>query len=161
MRFQGLESKGRIGLEMDSFLLESDFLFENRKLQMKKNDKCPCGSGTKFNDCCGGILAGHCKAKTAEELMRSRYVAYVAKNVDYLVRTTHPNAREEGLADSIRKWMRQVEWLKLHVVATTEDRVEFVAEYITSTAPGRHHECSVFQCLEGEWFYLGEETEGD
>ncbi len=101
---------------------------------MKKFDKCPCGSGVKFNDCCGGILAGHRKAKTAEELMRSRYVAYVTKNVDYLVRTTHPDAREEGLADSIRKWMRQVEWLKLHVIAATEDRVEFVAEYITSAA---------------------------
>jgi len=126
---------------------------------MRKFDKCPCGSGMDFNVCCGGLIAGQRKAETAEELMRSRYAAYVAKDVDYLVRTTHPDAREEGLANSIRKWMRQVEWLKLHVIATEEGRVEFVAEYISATAPGRHHECSVFQRLDGEWFYLGEETE--
>lgn len=98
--------------------------------------------------------------------MRSRYTAYVTKNVDYLVRTTLPASRTEDLADSIRKWMRQVEWLKLHVVATesgTENdetgKVEFIAEYLTSTAPGRHHECSVFEKVDGEWYYVGEEVE--
>ena len=91
--------------------------------------------------------------------MRSRYTAYVAKKVDYLVRTTHPSVRTDDLEQSIRTGMRQVEWLKLHVVATEENRVEFIAEYITSTAPGRHHECSVFEKVAGEWFYLGEEEE--
>lgn len=91
--------------------------------------------------------------------MRSRYTAYVAKNVDYLVRTTHPSVRTDDLTRSIRKWMRQVEWLKLHVVATEGARVEFIAEYITATAPGRHHECSVFKRHNGEWFYLGEERD--
>lgn len=126
---------------------------------MRKFDKCPCGSGIDFDACCGGLVAGRRKAETAEQLMRSRYTAYVVKNVDYLVRTTHPDSREEGLEKSIRKWMRQVEWIKLHVVASTEDRVEFIAEYLTSSAPGRHHECSVFKKIDGEWFYLGEETE--
>lgn len=55
--------------------------------------------------------------------------------------------------------VRQVEWLKLHVIATEGDRVEFMAEYLTDTAPGRHHECSVFEKVGGEWFYLGEDTE--
>ena len=124
-----------------------------------KFDQCPCGSGNKFNACCGPLLNGQSKAKSAEALMRSRYVAYVVKNADYLVETTHPSTREIGLKKSIQKWMKQVEWIKLHIIATTEDRVEFIAEYITSAAPGRHHECSVFEKLDGEWFYLGEETE--
>lgn len=135
---------------------------------MKKFDKCPCGSGRAFDECCGGILAGRRTARTATELMRSRYSAYVAKNVDYLVRTTHPDSRTDDLADSIGIWMRKVEWLKLHVVATesgtTNDeagKVEFVAEYITDRGPGRHHECSVFQKTDGQWYYLGEETESD
>ena len=55
--------------------------------------------------------------------------------------------------------MRQVEWLKLIIVSTEGDCVEFIAEYIGSTAPGRHHEYSVFEKVDGEWFYLGEETE--
>ncbi len=98
--------------------------------------------------------------------MRSRYTAYVMKKVDYLVRTTHPSAREEDLADSIRRWMRQVEWIKLHVIAkeagSASDetgRVEFMAEYVTDSGPGRHHECSVFRKRKGDWFYVGEEEE--
>ncbi len=110
-----------------------------------------------FEECCGGIIAGRRKADSAEQLMRSRYTAYVVKNVDYLVQTTHPDSRTDDLEKSIRKWMRQVEWLKLHVIAAEVDRVEFMAEYLTDSAPGRHHECSVFEKIDGEWFYLGEE----
>ena len=133
---------------------------------MKKFDKCPCGSGSSADECCGGMIAGRCTARTAEELMRSRYTAYVMKDVGYLVRTTHPSARSDDLADSIRIWMRKVEWLKLHVVTTEggseadeTGRVEFMAEYLTDTAPGRHHECSVFKKVDGEWYYVGEEVE--
>ena len=126
---------------------------------MKKFDKCPCGSGSPFDECCGSIISGRRKAQTPEELMRSRYTAYVAKKADYLVRTTHPSVRTDDLEPSIRTGMRQVEWLKLHVVAAEGNRVEFIAEYISSTAPGRHHECSVFEKVDDEWFYLGEETE--
>ena len=133
-----------------------------------KFDKCPCGSGIAFDACCGGILADRLKAETAEQLMRSRYTAYVVKNVDYLIQTTHPSSRPDDLAKSIRTWMRQVEWLKLHVAATEQGtaddedgRVEFIAEYLTSTAPGRHHECSVFKKVDGEWYYVGEEVEPD
>jgi SEC-C motif-containing protein len=104
-------------------------------------------------------LAGRRVASTAEALMRSRYVAYVVKNVEYIVRTTHPSVVTDDLAVSVRKWMRQTEWLKLHIISTTEDRVEFVAEYLSATAPGRHHECSVFKKYKDHWFYFGEETE--
>lgn len=98
--------------------------------------------------------------------MRSRYTAYVMKKVDYLVQTTHPSVRHQDLADSIRRWMRQVEWIKLHVIATeagsvsdTAGRVEFLAEYVTDAGPGRHHECSVFEKLDNDWYYIGEEEE--
>ena len=124
---------------------------------MMKFDKCPCGSGEALEECCGGIIAGRRKAETAEQLMRSRYTAYVVKNVDHLVQTTHPSVRSDDLADSIRRWMRQVEWLKLHVITAEADRVEFMAEYLTDTAPGRHHECSVFEKVDGDWYYVGEE----
>ena len=131
-----------------------------------KFDKCPCGSGSSFGDCCEPIVSGQRKAKTAEQLMRSRYTAYVMKKVDYLVQTTHPDARPRDLEKSIRKWMKQVEWLKLHIVATEEGaesdcagHVEFIAEYLADTGPGRHHECSTFEKIEDEWYYVGEEDE--
>lgn len=89
--------------------------------------------------------------------MRSRYAAYVVNDVDYLVRTTHPESRRPDLAVSIEQWMRQVEWLNLHVLSASEDRVEFIAEYISDGKPGRHHERSLFKKYKHEWFYVGEE----
>jgi SEC-C motif-containing protein len=133
-----------------------------------KFDKCPCGSGTAFEACCNAIINGRSHAETAEQLMRSRYTAYMLKNVDYLMDTTYPESRSDDLESSTRKWMRQVEWLKLHIVATEQGLpgdekgyVEFIAEYLTSAAPGRHHECSVFKKVDGDWFYFGEDIDPD
>ena len=38
---------------------------------------CPCGSGTTYDACCGRLHRGAEQAATPEELMRSRYAAYV------------------------------------------------------------------------------------
>lgn len=92
--------------------------------------------------------------------MRSRYTAYVLKDVDYLVKTTLPASREPGLADDIRSWMNQVQWQKLHVLSTTAGgrsdnkvTVEFIAEFIGSHGADRHHERSLFKKIRGVWFY--------
>ena len=87
--------------------------------------------------------------------MRSRYSAYVTEQVDYLVRTTLPKSRSNDLADSIRSWMNEVQWLQLQVLSSDADTVEFVADYISNGKAGRHHELSLFQKLKGEWFYVG------
>ena len=117
---------------------------------------CPCGSGVPFSGCCSPVISGSDKARTAEQLMRSRYTAYVNQDVDYLVSTTHPDSRTPGLADSISTWMQQVNWTRLHVLNATQDRVGFIAEYIADGKPGKHHERSLFKKLKGEWFYVGE-----
>ena len=121
---------------------------------------CPCGSGKIFQGCCGQWLSGKQSAPTAESLMRSRYTAYVLKNVDYLVNTTLPASREPDLADDIRSWMNQVTWQKLHVLNTTaggrsdnEGTVEFIAEFIGPHGADRHHERSLFKKVRGVWFY--------
>ena len=121
------------------------------------NDSCPCGSGLSFEACCCPVISGKEKARTAEQLMRSRYSAYVTQDVDYLVSTTHPDSRTPDLADSIATWMKQVEWIRLHVLRAELDRVEFMAEYISDGKPAQHHEQSVFKKYRGEWFYVGEE----
>lgn len=122
--------------------------------------ECPCGSGKNFEGCCGQWLSGKKSAPTAEVLMRSRYTAYVLKDVDYLVQTTLPAAREPDLADDIRSWMNQVTWQKLHVLGTTsggrsdnEGTVEFIAEFIGPHGADRHHERSLFKKVRGIWFY--------
>lgn len=121
------------------------------------NEPCPCGSAVAFANCCGVLLAGKRKAATAEELMRSRYSAYVKQDVDYLVRTTWPAARAPNLAADIRRWMKQVEWVRLHVLAATADRVEFLAEYVAEGKPAQLHERSLFKKHKDAWFYVAAE----
>lgn len=118
---------------------------------------CPCGNGLPFAECCQPIILGTEKAQTAEQLMRSRYSAYVNKDVDYLVKSTHPSERSRGLAESIAAWMEQVEWAHLHVLNAQKDRVEFIAEYTSAGKPAQHHEKSIFKKHKGAWLYAGEE----
>ncbi|MDF7809271.1 YchJ family metal-binding protein [Pontiellaceae bacterium B12219] len=120
-------------------------------------EPCPCGSGVGYADCCYPVISGSEKARTAEQLMRSRYSAYVKHDVDYLVSTTHPDSRSPELAASIAAWMNEVQWLRLHVLQADRDRVEFIAEYAAHGKTARHHECSRFKKYKGEWYYLGEE----
>ena len=54
-------------------------------------NECHCGSGKPFDACCGPYLAGDALPPTAEALMRSRYSAYVEKDVDYLGSSLHPD----------------------------------------------------------------------
>ncbi|MDH5490482.1 MAG: YchJ family metal-binding protein, partial [Myxococcales bacterium] len=56
---------------------------------------CPCGSGSKQNECCGPLMQGEAQAETAEALMRSRYSAFAVGNVEYIVATHHPESRDE------------------------------------------------------------------
>jgi SEC-C motif-containing protein len=55
--------------------------------------KCPCSSGKDFASCCEPILTRKQKAKTAEQLMRSRYTAYATGNVDWIVDSQSPDGR--------------------------------------------------------------------
>lgn len=135
---------------------------------MKNVGLCLCGSGENYTACCGKYIKGAIPAPTAEALMRSRYTAYALKKVDYLLETTHPDFRTEELAEAIASWARKTDWIKLHIIATdagqendTEGRVEFVAEYMTDSTIGRHHECSLFQKKNGIWLYVDEETTTD
>jgi SEC-C motif-containing protein len=128
---------------------------------MKTTD-CPCGSGKRIQACCGKWIAGRKGAPTAEALMRSRYTAYVLKDVSYLVETTLPASRTPDLAESIRHWMQQVEWQRLHVLkveegtrSDTEGTVEFMAEFIGPDGADRHHEHARFRKIRGTWYYVG------
>jgi SEC-C motif-containing protein len=123
---------------------------------------CPCGSGETLEFCCGQWLSGKQSAPTAEALMRSRYTAYVLKNVDYLVKTTLPASREPNLAESIREWISQVTWQKLHVLqveaggrSDNEGTVEFIAEFVGPHGADRHHERSQFKKVRDTWYYVG------
>ncbi len=117
---------------------------------------CPCGRGIDYRACCGRHHVG-LPAATAEELMRSRYSAYVLADTDYLLATWHASTRPESLelGDAA-----QTRWLgldvKRHQVLTADTaQVEFVARYrVGGSRAERLHERSDFVREDDRWFYL-------
>ena len=63
---------------------------KHNKTKIGVNSPCPCGSGDKYKKCCQPYHKGTFP-KTSEQLMRSRYVAYIISNSDYIIKTTHIN----------------------------------------------------------------------
>jgi SEC-C motif-containing protein len=66
---------------------------------------CPCGLAQPYDACCGRFHSGSSRAATAEQLMRSRYSAFVKLDAGYLLRTWHPRTRPAELdLDPRTRW---------------------------------------------------------
>jgi SEC-C motif-containing protein len=118
-----------------------------------KNDACPCG-GAAYASCCGRFHAG-AVAETAEQLMRSRYSAYVLGLSDYVHATWQVSTRpvQADLAhDAGCKWLGLE--VRNHASEGDAATVEFVARYKTDGRAHRLHEISRFVREDGRWFYL-------
>ncbi len=122
---------------------------------------CPCGSGKPYSECCEPFLKGASSPETAEQLMRSRYSAYVVGEVDYIHNTLHPDHRADHDLDAARKWSRDSEWLGLEIVATSQGGdgdargvVEFKAGYRDRSGIHQAHEISQFEKVDGKWMYV-------
>ncbi len=94
--------------------------------------------------------------------MRSRYAAYVAGDIDYLMETRDPSTATAEERASIAKWSRQAQWLGLEVIATelggVQDdtgTVEFVARFVFDGVAQVQHERSRFRRIRGRWHYVG------
>ena len=117
--------------------------------------QCPCCSGVPFEECCEPFIIGKTDPSTPEQLMRSRYTAYATGAVDYLIRTTHPKTRNRFSRKDIENWSRSNRWVKLEVLNTTGDEVEFKAYFTHGLGPIEvHHEHSRFKQDAGKWYYL-------
>ncbi|MEB3253738.1 MAG: YchJ family metal-binding protein, partial [Synechococcus sp.] len=122
---------------------------------------CPCG-GERYESCCGPLHRGQAKAITAEQLMRSRYSAFVRCEVDYLMAThPEPDVPVQQRRHSLRQSCRQTKWLGLSVLQVTgggpknlEGTVQFEARY----RGGVLKETSLFQrrgsSPTGDWLYI-------
>ena len=89
----------------------------------EKITDCPCGSGKKYSECCEPIIKGTTKAATPEALMRARYSAYVAHEIDFIISSCEEG---EGIADidkeATEEWSRQSKWQGLKILRTEEKR---------------------------------------
>ncbi len=118
---------------------------------------CPCGSGRSFDGCCGPILAG-APAPTAEALMRSRYTAFVRRDLDHVERTHAPEIRDDFNRGEAERVADEAEWQRLDVVRANEEgdaaTVEFLIHFRRDGKDLRHHERATFRREGGEWFYV-------
>jgi SEC-C motif domain protein len=126
---------------------------------------CACGSPLEFEKCCKPFLAGEALPETAEQLMRSRYVAYTKADISYLTKTLAPEARSDFDPSSTEEWAKNSKWKGLKIISSrlggANDRkgtVEFVATYEQNGKAIDHHEVSQFRKNQaGQWFFV----EGD
>lgn len=123
---------------------------------MSHNPHCHCGNTNTYLQCCGKYHAGDV-ATNAEQLMRSRYSAYVLGLEEYLLATWHESTRPASLDffDAAKtKWLG-LEIKRNSIIDPAHAQVEFVARYKTGGQSAvRLHEISDFVLEEGKWFYV-------
>lgn len=116
--------------------------------------KCTCGYEKEFSECCGAIINSKTKANSAEELMRSRYSAYVKGDSAYLIKTSSKENQHVDDAKLIEEFSNSVEWLKLDVLHVEKRKVEFKAYYKEDNKIHVLHEKSNFIFHDDMWLYV-------
>ncbi|MFD2542823.1 YchJ family protein [Lacinutrix gracilariae] len=123
---------------------------------------CYCGNNKTYKACCQVFHLNQGKTETTEQLMRSRYSAFVLANGDYLMQTHHASTRPLSEKKEIVKWAKSVEWIKLEVQETTkglekdkEGTVTFNAYFYENGKVDVIHEKSAFIKENNKWYYLG------
>lgn len=123
---------------------------------------CYCGNNTTYQNCCEVYHKNGGKTETAQQLMRSRYSAFVLANGDYLMETHHSNTRQVKEKKAVVKWAKSVQWIKLEVLETTkglendtEGSVTFNAYFYENGKVDVIHEKSTFKKENNNWKYLG------
>lgn len=131
-------------------------------MSINQRENCPCGSKKSFSQCCEEYLSGNNNAETAEQLMCSRYSAYVKENKPYLKKTWHKETRPENI-----EFEPKIKWTRLRIKKTSmggiddqEGSVEFIATYKINGRALQLHEISRFRRSDGRWVYLDGEHPG-
>lgn len=123
-------------------------------------EKCYCGNNVSKQNCCQPLLDGKDFAKTAEQLMRSRYSAYATGNIDYILSTHHHSTRPTKERRDILNWTLSVNWLGLTVHSTkngtsndTFGFVKFTALFLEQGKMSTIEENSHFLKENNRWYY--------
>lgn len=123
---------------------------------------CPCGrlspkrQPLALADCCARYIDhfDSTPAPDAEQLMRSRYSAFVLQQRDYLLATWHAAQRPGALEfEPGARWLG-LEVRRHRVLDAAHAEVEFVARYRVAGRAVRLHENSRFVREDGRWYYV-------
>ncbi|NEN74776.1 YchJ family protein [Pelistega sp. NLN82] len=121
--------------------------------------QCPCGSYQPYTVCCEPFHLWQQFPKAAEQLMRSRYSAYVLHQIDYIIQTTLPIQQKQLDYEAIRQWSIQTDWQGLKVIQTKylqgthQAKVTFEAYYQEEGELKVHHEVSTFIKIAQRWYF--------
>lgn len=115
--------------------------------------KCYCGSEQSYKNCCGKFINRSQFPNSPEQLMRSRYTAYLLKDESYLLETWHKSTRPESL--ELKEDSTQ--WKKLKIISASGNNIHFVAYFMQDSLNKEKiyalTEESRF-VKENHWFYL-------
>lgn len=121
----------------------------------KNQQSCPCKSGKSYPQCCQPLHSKQKKADNCEQLMRSRFSAFVYQLGDYLFNTYHVDFRGQLTAEKLSE--KTADWVNLEIVETQSLKesgfVEFKAWYIEENKLCCFHEKSNFVKEQGHWLY--------
>jgi SEC-C motif-containing protein len=97
--------------------------------------------------------------------MRSRYSAFVKKEMPYILTSLHPDQRSDYDEKSSRAWAERAEWHGITIMKTvkggpedSEGQVEFMVNYTENGFRQEHHELSSFRKEKGTWFFTTGKT---
>lgn len=126
----------------------------------KMSQLCVCKSGQDYENCCQPFHMNQQFPENAAQLMRSRYAAYVLKNIAYIVKTTVPAQQKLLDQEAMLQWSQDTKWEGLDIIQhlpkvdKNHAQVEFKAYYQTDHSRQFHHELSTFTFIDGRWYFL-------
>ena len=131
-------------------------------MKISPNEQCPCGSLTKYKKCCKPLHEGS-NAKTAEQLMRSRFTAYINSDAEYIIKTTHKDNQDYTL--NMDSWKKDIlnfsdytDFIELEIFETIEgDKESFVnfkATLKQDNLDASFTENSRFLKVNNKWLYV-------
>jgi SEC-C motif-containing protein len=116
--------------------------------------KCPCNPSKLYAACCKKAHLNIHSVTSPEILMRSRYSAFVMADIEYLQKSHHSSTRPSKTEKKeILLWSKSVEWIKLNILNTTENTVEFKAFFYENNSLNIIHENSFFVIENNYWVY--------
>lgn len=129
---------------------------------------CPCQSTQTYQNCCEPFHNQTATPTTAEQLMRSRYSAFVLQNIDYIINTTVPAQQPLLDKQAISDWAKQTDWAGLQIInhipkigkrhAQVEFKAFFNQQLNTPNGQNFHHELSTFVKIikadSEKWYFL-------
>lgn len=130
-------------------------------MKITNNSLCPCGSLKKYKKCCK-VFHEIKVAKTALELMKSRYCAFCIKDYEYIIKTTHKLNQDytndkEQWKSSVLEFCNETIFKSLEVLLYEEGEeisfVTFKANLFQNNSDVSFTERSRFEKVNNTWFY--------